>query len=95
MLINTEYTTTEYTRISKLGCKHTYLRKKTILVFRCDCCGITFNREKGSMDPKRLSNRFYHVCSNCDTKKFAQEKGVEGRRIWEMPASSLKTLDQF
>ena len=25
-------------------------------------------------------------------KKFAQEKGVESRKVWDMPVSSLKTL---
>lgn len=47
------------------------------------------------MDPKRLTNNVYHVCGDCDAKKFAQEKGVESRRVWDMPVSSLKTLDQF
>lgn len=47
------------------------------------------------MDPKRLNNNFYHVCGNCDPKKFAQLKGVEARKVWDMPVSSLKTLDQF
>lgn len=95
MFLDTEYTITEHTRTSKLGHTHTYKRKKTIVVFRCDACGETFKREKGSMDPKRLSNNFYHVCSNCNSKKFAQEKGVERRHIWDMPVSSLKTLGQF
>lgn len=95
MLINTEYIVTEYTRTSKLGVSHNYTRKKTLLIFRCDSCGGVFKREKGSMDPKRLSNNFYHVCSNCDAKKFAQEKGIERRKIWDMPVSSLKTLGQL
>lgn len=86
---------TEYSRPSKLGHTHTYRRKKTVLVFRCDSCGEMFTRDKGSMDPKRINNNFYHVCSNCDPKKFAQEKGVERRKIWDMPVSSLKTLDQL
>jgi len=47
------------------------------------------------MDPKRLNNNYYHVCGDCDAKRFAQEKGVEARRVWDMPVSSLKTIDQF
>jgi hypothetical protein len=47
------------------------------------------------MDPARLTNQFYHVCSKCNAKQFAQSKGVERRKIWEMPVSSLKTLDQL
>ena len=82
-------------RTSKRGKVHTYARRKAVVVFRCDSCQGVFNRDKGDMDPKRLNNNFYHVCSDCDAKKFAQSKGVEARRVWDMPASSLKTLDQF
>jgi hypothetical protein len=71
------------------------MRKKTVLIFRCDCCNEIFMRDKGSMDPKRMNNNVYHVCSDCDAKKFAQEKGVESRKVWDMPVSSLKTLDKF
>jgi DNA-directed RNA polymerase subunit RPC12/RpoP len=92
MFIKTEYVITEHTRPSKLGHDHTYRRKKSVLVFRCDSCGETFTRDKGSMSPERVSNNFYHVCSNCNAKKFAQEKGVERRKIWDMPVSSLKNI---
>ncbi len=95
MFLRTEYVKNQYVRPSKLGQEHIYVRKKTIIVFRCDSCGSEFKREKGSIDPKRISNNFYHVCSNCDAKRFAQEKGVERRCIWDMPVSSLKTLDQL
>lgn len=95
MYIKSEYEITVHERTSKLGRTHMYKRKKTILIFRCDCCGVEFKRDKGSMDPDRVSNNFYHVCSNCDSKRFAQEKGVERRKIWDMPVSSLKTLGQL
>lgn len=95
MIISTEYVITEYTRTSKYGKIHTYFRKKTIIVLRCDNCSLIFNRNKGSMDPARVTNQFYHVCSKCNAKQFAQSKGVERRKIWEMPVSSLKTLDQL
>lgn len=95
MFIKQEYITTTHVRTSKLGYSHEYQRKKTLLVFRCDSCSELFSREKGSMSPNRVSNNFYHVCTNCDAKRFAQEKGVERRRIWDMPVSSLKTLDQL
>ena len=62
---------------------------------RCDCCQGIFQRDKGDMDPKRLNNTVYHVCGDCDAKKFAQEKGVEARKVWDMPVSSLKTIDQL
>lgn len=95
MFINTEFETLTHERKSKLGNIHQYERKKTILVLRCDCCGEVFRRDKGSMNPKRTNNNVYHVCSNCDAKRFAQEKGVETRHIWDMPVSSLKKLGQL
>jgi len=95
MFIGTEFRKTHYVRISSRGKTHTYSRNKTVVLFRCDSCSTLFQRDKGSMDPKRLNNNFYHVCSECDAKKFAQSKGVEARRVWDIPASSLKTLDQL
>lgn len=95
MFIDVEYTVSVYTRSSKLGKSHVYKRKKTLVILRCDNCGSIFKRDKGSIDPKRLNNNFYHVCSNCDAKKFAQQKGVEVRKVWDMPVSSLKKLGSF
>ena len=95
MYVSSEFIITEYERISKLGHRHTYKRKKTIINLRCDSCGVVFQRDKGSMDPHRLSNNFYHVCHNCDIKRFAQEKGVEQRHIWDMPVSSLKQIGHY
>jgi hypothetical protein len=95
MYIGTEFRENHYMRTSKRGKTHTYSRRKTVVVFRCDCCQGVFHRDKGNMDPNRLNNNYYHVCGDCDAKKFAQEKGVESRRVWDMPVSSLKTLGQF
>jgi hypothetical protein len=95
MLIKTEYVVTEHQRASKLGTVHTYKRKKTLLVLRCDNCGSIFKRDRGSMNPARLTDSYYHVCSNCDAKKFAQQKGVESRKVWDMPVSSLKPISQL
>jgi DNA-directed RNA polymerase subunit RPC12/RpoP len=95
MLLSTEYTFTIHTRVSKHGVEHQYKRKKTVVVLACDSCGEEFKRDRGSMDPNRISNKFYHVCGSCDVKRFAQEKGVEARHVWNMPASSLKTIDQL
>jgi hypothetical protein len=92
MYIGTEFIKTAHYRTSKYGKTHVYLRKKTVVLFRCDSCHNVFKRDKGNMDPKRLNNNYYHVCGNCDAKKFAQEKGVEARRVWDMPVSSLKTI---
>ena len=77
-----------YERLSKLGKAHTYYRDVTMVVLRCDSCNTEFERSRGSMDPKRLSNNYFHVCGNCDAKKFAQKKGVERKQVWNMSASS-------
>jgi hypothetical protein len=95
MYLGQEYEQNTHHRKSKHGTVHAYLRKKTVLLFQCDCCSGMFKRDKGNMDPRRLTNSVYHVCGNCDAKRFAQEKGVEARKIWDMPVSSLKTLDQL
>jgi hypothetical protein len=95
MYVGSEFIKTSHYRTSKTGKVHAYLRRKTVIVFRCDSCQEVFRREKGKIDPKRLNNNFYHVCSNCDAKRFAQEKGVEARRIWDMPVSSLKTIGSY
>jgi len=95
MYIGTEFRENFYVRTSKKGNVHTYNRKKRVVIFRCDSCQEVFHRDKGAMDPNRLNNNYYHVCGCCDVKKFAQSKGVESRKVWDMPASSLKTLDQL
>ena len=95
MFLGTEFRQTQHVRTSKRGSHHTYSRNKTVVILQCDSCGEVFNRDKGSMDPKRLDNNYYHVCGSCDAKKFAQEKGVEARNVWSLSASSLKTLGQL
>ena len=67
---------------------HNYYRDKRIVILRCDNCDTEFKRERGKMDPKRLNNNYFHVCNNCDSKKFAQKKGVERKQVWNLPASS-------
>jgi hypothetical protein len=87
MVIKTFRETVEYFRTSKLGLEHGYTRTKTTALFLCDECDREFTRDLKHMDRKRLSNNYFHVCSNCDPKKFAQRKGVEQKKIWDMPAS--------
>lgn len=95
MYLNEEYETVTYTRVSKLGKEHAHSRTKTIVVFRCDNCREIFRRARANIDPKRLSNNYFHCCSNCDSKKFAQRKGAERRTIWDRPASSLDDISQL
>jgi len=84
-----EYTLKKmYERLSKLGTKHSYYRDVSMVVLRCDNCDNNFERARGSMDPKRISNNYFHVCSNCDAKRFAQKRGVDRKRVWDLPANS-------
>ena len=84
MICETKTVAIQYTRKSKLGIEHTYTRNKTIVVIRCDSCDAIFERDLGKMDYRRLSNAYTHVCSHCNQKQFAQRKGVERRRFWNI-----------
>jgi hypothetical protein len=95
MFIGTEFRENHFVRVSSRGKTHTYSRKKTVAVFKCDSCNEVFTRDRGNMDPKRLSNEYYHVCGDCDAKRFAQSKGVESRDPWNMPVSSLKPINRL
>ncbi len=86
---------TRHTRLSKLGKHHAYTRLQSFVVLRCDSCDTEFTRPRGSMDPKRLNNNYFHVCSNCDSKKFAQKKGVEKKQIWNLSASSTMPIGKL
>jgi len=44
------------------------------------------------VDLERASNDYKHVCSYCDTKKFAQKVGVKMRKIYKLDASSSRKL---
>jgi hypothetical protein len=95
MYICEEKQTKLYSRTSKLGARHSYVRTVSVIVFACDNCGEQFKRLRGSMSPKRLNNNYFHCCSNCDSKRFAQKKGVERRMIWDMPASSTLPISRL
>lgn len=84
-----------YTRSSKLGKEHSYKRLRSILVFRCDNCDDLFERLKSQITPKRISNNYFHCCSNCDSKRFAQKKGVERKQIWNKPASITDDISKL
>jgi predicted RNA-binding Zn-ribbon protein involved in translation (DUF1610 family) len=86
MFIKTRTEIAEYTRVSKTGIEHNYHRKRTVAEFLCDNCGEVFERLLKHIQNKRLSNRYFHCCSKCDSKRFAQRKGVEQKKIWDMPA---------
>lgn len=88
MYINETVTEKTYTRQSKNGTVHSYTRKQRIVNLKCDNCGSAFCRPRGSMDPRRLNNNYFHVCENCNAKKFAQRRSVEKNYKWRITASS-------
>jgi len=95
MFLKTKSQETQYVRISKTGLEHTYTRIKTIAVFRCDNCVNIFERDLKKVSSKRLNNNYFHVCSKCDAKRFAQRKGVEQKKIWDMPASTTLPVGKY
>ena len=95
MYLGQEKEQRQYSRASKLGHLHAYTRTRVYLIFRCDCCSQIFSRLKEKMDPKRISNNYFHCCTNCNSKKFAQRKGVERRKIWDIPVSSDLDISRF
>jgi hypothetical protein len=95
MFLKIEKVQSEYSRASKNGVNHTYKRNKTVAVFRCDNCDLEFKRDLKKVDRKRLSNNYFHCCSNCDVKRFAQRKGVEQKQIWDVLASTTLPVGKF
>ena len=95
MFIKIEIQENQYSRVSKHGIEHTYKRKKTLAVFRCDNCNGDFTRDLKHVDHKRLSNNYFHCCSSCDAKRFAQRKGVEQKKIWDLPASTTLPVGKY
>jgi hypothetical protein len=95
MFLKVKTQTNQHVRISKLGIEHTYKRKRTLAVLRCDNCDTVFERDLKHIDRKRLSNNYFHCCSKCDSKRFAQRKGVEQKKIWDMPASVDLPVSKF
>jgi transcription initiation factor IIE alpha subunit len=95
MFLKTETQENQYLRRSKCGVEHSFSRRKTLAVFRCDNCDQEFARDLKHMDRKRLSNNYFHCCANCDPKRFAQRKGVEQKKIWDMPASTTLPVGKY
>jgi hypothetical protein len=95
MFINEFTEKTRHVRRSKLGVEHEYYRNKTFVNLKCDNCNASFVRPRGSMDPKRLNNNYFHVCKDCDAKIFAQKRGVERRKVWSLTASSTIPISKL
>jgi len=88
MYLGETVVTQTHLRKSKLGKTHEYTRHRTMVKLRCDDCNCEFQRARRQMNTKRLNNNVFHVCSNCDAKRFAQKRGVERRKVWNLSASS-------
>jgi len=95
MFLGTKKIITEHTRRSKLGKEHKYKRVKTIVELRCDNCDSVFTRDLKKISRARLNNNYFHVCADCDAKRFAQRKGVENKQIWDMPAGADIPISKY
>jgi hypothetical protein len=82
MLLEIYQVRVEYSRTSSRGISHKYHRTHKVALLQCDCCGTRFERRANQMDPRRLSTEHVHICPDCPSKKFAQNKGAESRRFW-------------
>lgn len=87
MFLKTRIVKSEFYRRSKLDKQHVYFRNKTVACFACDSCDNDFERDLKYIDRKRLNNNYFHCCSDCDSKRFAQRKSIERKKIWDLPAS--------
>ena len=80
-----------YVRKSKTNGSHTYkrLRSYAVLGWNVVIRGGGGGGGRYKADQKRLNNFYVHVCPNCDPKRFAQRKGVEQRKLLNLPAGSI------
>lgn len=95
MLLEVKKILTTYTRTSKLGLVHEYKKFKSIMILKCDNCWKVFERPLAKMSPRRRNNSHFHVCDKCDAKRFAQQKGVERRFIWDRRADSTADISKL
>lgn len=84
MFIKTKTQQNQYVRLSKFGKEHSYTRIKTLAVFKCDNCDQIFERDLKKIERKRLSNNYFHCCTNCDSKRFAQRTGASHKKVWDI-----------
>jgi hypothetical protein len=95
MFITTRQEKNLFFRKSKTGKEHQFVRYRTIAVFRCDECDRIIERPLKLVARKRLNNKYFHCCAECDPKRFAQRKGVEQKKIWDLPASSELPVGKY
>ena len=90
--ITTTYIARNYTRKVR-GKEQTVSGKIKTYMLACDSCGSQFTRTSKEMKPHRACNEYKHVCTECDSKKFAQKLSSTSRRINRYDASSNVSLD--
>ena len=95
MLLQIFQTKKEYSRISKQGKSHSYVRLHNVALLKCDCCGVEFERRIRHIDPRRLTKEHTHVCPACPSKQFAQKIGSESRRFWNTTVDLDKDIDSI
>jgi len=95
MIIEIKKISSQHIRTSNRGTKHTYLRTKTVIIIKCDNCSNIFQRDLGKMDHRRLNNNYFHVCSDCNSKQFAQRIGVDRRRLWDIAVDKDIDISRF
>jgi hypothetical protein len=95
MLLEIQEVQTEYTRLSKSGVEHRYVRTHKIAVLQCDSCATQFTRRVREMDPRRLTADHVHVCSACNPKQYAQSRGAESKRFWNTTVDLDRDIDSI
>lgn len=94
MYIKDKKITQEFTRKTPRNKEKltTQIKTRTVHVFCCDVCGKEFERPKGNVDKKRLSNDYTHTCSRSCSGKFTKNVVVERQRKSIMETTPLGTV---
>ena len=95
MLIEIRKVQKEYSRTSKKGHRHKFVRTHDVALLKCDCCSRVFERRARSMDHRRLNDQHTHVCASCEPKKYAQKKSAESRRFWNTTVDLDRDIDSI
>jgi hypothetical protein len=95
MLVLIRQVKKEYHRLSKQGRDHLYFRTHEVAVLQCDSCRTQFERRVRDMDRRRLTVDHVHVCRDCNQKQYAQSKGAESKRFWNITVDLDQDIDSI
>lgn len=70
-------------------------RKKVVHTFRCDQCGIEFDRDKHQISPKRVNNDFKHFCADCQDYAMFTDLGRAKYRETLLSRIGRKWIDSL